>query len=100
MSFTIAIQVSTEATYRVELSSKDAKAIGKDYVDPGEKWTDEAEMALQTAFESVEGEITELLIESLPKRMGIEVELKPLELKLDHDLNSISAEVNSVEVQQ
>jgi len=97
MSLTVSIQVCTTATYRVQLSATDAKAIGKDYVDPGEKWADEADFALQTAFESIGGEVTELLIESLPKQLGIEVEMKPLQLKLDS--NNIDSDVDCVAVE-
>ncbi len=97
MSFTVSIQVSTTATYRVQLSATDAKAIGKDYVDPDEKWVDEADMALQTAFESIEGEVKELLAESLPKQLAIEVEMKPLKLKLDS--NNIDSDLDCVEVE-
>ena len=97
MSFTVSIQVSTTATYRVQLSTAAAKGIGKDYVDPDEKWVDEADMALQTAFESIEGEVTELLANSLPKQLGIEVEMKPLKLKLDS--NNIDSSLDCVEVE-
>ena len=69
----------------------------KDYVDPDEKWVDEADMALQTAFESIEGEVTELLANSLPKQLGIEVEMKPLKLKLDS--NNIDSALDCVEVE-
>ena len=97
MGFTVSTQVSISAIYRVKLSDKNARAIGKDYVDPGEKWADEAEPALQSAFESVNGEVIDLLAEHLPEELSVEVEMKPLQLALDTAETEV--DVDHVEVE-
>ena len=97
MGFTVSTQVSISAIYRAKLSDKNARAIGKDYVDPGEKWADEAELALQSAFESVNGEVIDLLAEHLPEELSVEVEMKPLQLALDTAETEVDVDYVEVE---
>lgn len=97
MSFTVSTQVSLSAIYRVKLTDKNARAIGKDYIDRGETWADEAEMALQIAFESVNDEVSDLLAENLPEQLSVEVEMKPLQLTLDKAETKVDVDYVEVE---
>ena len=99
MTFQINAEVSTRGTYRIELSTKAAKTICQDWLDPDESWADQAEDTLQTAFEGeLEESFREWLHNSMPATLQKEIEGVAVTLKLDGDEGSV--EVEDLEVSQ
>ena len=96
MSTTVTIELSMQVSYSVELTTKAAKAITADYVDPNEKWTDEAESALQCAFTDAEPQISHAIRTELPKSIDVRIDSQPALLSLQ----SSDVDVDAVEVEQ
>ena len=95
--YTIRIEATVICTYDLELSKGAAKAICADWLDPDEKWEDQAESTLETAMESLLDEpITEQLLNGLPEAIATVIEGKKVNLTLS--LSQVSVDLETPEV--
>ena len=81
----------------LELTKAAAKAICAEYLDPDEKWEDQAEHTLETALE---GAIEELFNEHLlnfPAVISSKIEDRAIALKLDASTPTVELEYLEVE---
>ena len=97
MSFTVSVEVSTRGTYRIQLPTKAAKTICKDWLDPDESWDNQAEDTLHTALEGeLEESFREWLYDSMPTTLQKEIDGVKVNLKLAG--GEASVEVEDLEV--
>jgi hypothetical protein len=95
--YTIRIEATVTCAYDLELSKAAAKAICAEWVDPNEKWEDQAESVLETAMESLLDEpITEQLLGGLPEAITTVIEGKKVILILSHPQVSVDLETPEV----
>ena len=83
--------------YELELTKAAAKAICADWLDPDEKWEDQAESTLEVALE---GAIEDLLNEHLlnfPAVINSKIEGRAIALKLDASTPTVELEYLEVE---
>ena len=83
--------------YELERTKAAAKAICADWLDPDEKWEDQAESTLETALE---GAIEELFTEHLlnfPAVINSKIEGRAIALKLDASTPTVELEYLEVE---
>ena len=91
------IPFTAAGAYSLELTKAAAKAICADYLDPDEKWADQAEYTLETPLE---GAIEELFNEHLlnfPAVINSKLEGRASALKLDGNASSIDLECLEIE---
>mgnify|MGYP001269163219 CR=1 FL=1 len=99
MSFTLSIEVSTRGTYRIQLPTKAARTICKDWLDPEESWEAQAEDTLRTALEDeLEESLKDALYDSMPTTLQKEIDGVKFSLKLEGGEPSV--EVEDLEVGQ
>ena len=99
MSFTVSVEVSTRGTYRIQLPTKAAMTICKDWLDPNESWKDQAEETLHTALEGeLEESFREWLYDLMPATLQKEIDGVKFSLKLEG--GEASVEVEDLEVGQ
>ena len=93
MSFTVSVEVSTRGTYRIQLPTKAAKTICKDWLDPDESWDNQAEDTLHTALEGeLEESFQEWLCDSMPTTLQKEIDGVKVNLKLEGGEASVDVE--------
>ena len=91
------IPFTAAGAYSLELTKAAAKAICADYLDPDEKWADQAEYTLETPLE---GAIEELFNEHLlnfPAVINSKLEGRAIALKLDGNASSVEIEALEIE---
>ena len=95
--YRIRVPFTAAGAYDLELTKAAAKAICADYLDPDEKWEDQAEHTLETALE---GAIEDLLNEHLlnvPAVINSKIEGRAIALKLDASTPTVELEYLEVE---
>ena len=95
--YRIRVPFTAAGAYDLELTKAAAKAICADYLDPDEKWEDQAEHTLETALE---GAIEELFNEHLlnfPAVISSKIEDRAIALKLDASTPTVELEYLEVE---
>ena len=95
--YRIRVPFTACGAYELELTKAAAKAICADYLDPDEKWADQAEYTLETPLE---GAIEELFNEHLlnfPAVINSKLEGRAIALKLDGNASSIDLECLEIE---
>ena len=95
--YRIRVPFTAAGAYDLELTKAAAKAICADYLDPDEKWEDQAEHTLETALE---GAIEELFNEHLlnfPAVISRKIEDRAIALKLDASTPTVELEYLEVE---
>jgi hypothetical protein len=95
--YKIRIEATVTCAYDLELSKAAAKAICADWLDPNEKWDDQAESTLETAMESLLDEpITEQLLNGLPEAIDTVIEGKKVSLTLSRPQVSVDLETPDI----
>ena len=95
--YRIRVPFTACGAYDLELTKAAAKAICADYLDPDEKWADQAEHTLETALE---GAIEELFNEHLlnfPAVINSKLEGRAIALKLIESSSSLEIEYLEIE---
>ena len=95
--YRIRVPFTACGAYELELTKAAAKAICADYLDPGEKWEDQAEHTLENALE---GAIEDLLNEHLlnfPAVINSKLEGRAIALKLIEGSSSLEIEYLEIE---
>ena len=95
--YQIRVPFTAAGAYDLELTKAAAKAICSEYLDPDEKWEDQAEYTLETALE---GAIEELFNEHLlnfPAVINSKLEGRAIALKLDESSSSLEIEYLEIE---
>ena len=95
--YRIRVPFTACGAYELELTKAAAKAICAEYLDPDEKWEDQAEHTLETALE---GAIEELFNEHLlnfPAVINSKIEGRALALKFIESSSSLEIEYLEVE---
>ena len=95
--YRIRVPFTAAGAYDLELTKAAAKAICADYLDPDEKWDDQAEHTLETALA---GAIEDLLNEHLlnfPAVINSKIEGRAIALKLDASTPTVELEYLEVE---
>ena len=95
--YQIRVPFTAAGAYDLELTKAAAKAICAEYLDPDEKWEDQAEHTLETALE---GAIEELFNEHLlnfPAVISSKIEDRAIALKLDASTPTVELEGLEVE---
>jgi hypothetical protein len=95
--YRIRVPFTACGAYELELTKAAAKAICAEYLDPSEKWEDQAEHTLETALE---GAIEELFNEHLlnfPAVINSKIEGRALALKFIESSSSLEIEYLEVE---
>ena len=95
--YRIRVPFTACGAYELELTKAAAKAICAEYLDPDEKWEDQAEYTLETALE---GAIEELFNEHLlnfPAVINSKIEGRAIALKLDASTPTVELEGLEVE---
>jgi len=93
----VTVQVSVCIEYRLKLSTKAAKTICAETIEPGEPWRDQAESAIQSALEwDLCDQIEDQIVQQLPRLVKAEIEGVSLVLKAEDDP---SLEIEAVEVE-
>ena len=95
--YKIRVPFTAAGAYDLELTKAAAKAICAEYLDPDEKWEDQAEHTLETALE---GAIEELFNEHLlnfPAVINSKIEGRAITLKLDASTPTVELEYLEIE---
>ena len=95
--YRIRVPFTACGAYELELTKAAAKAICAEYLDPDEKWEDQAEHTLETALE---GAIEELFNEHLlnfPAVINSKIEGRAITLKLDASTPTVELEYLEIE---
>ena len=95
--YQIRVPFTAAGAYDLELTKAAAKAICAEYLDPDEKWEDQAEHTLETALE---GAIEELFNEHLlnfPAVINSKLEGRAIALKLEELSSSLEIEALEIE---
>ena len=95
--YQIRVPFTAAGAYDLELTKAAAKAICAEYLDPDEKWEDQAEYTLETALE---GAIEELFNEHLlnfPAVINSKLEGRAIALKLEELSSSLEIEALEIE---
>ncbi len=91
--YIVRIEATVSCTYALELSKAAGKAVCADWIDPNEKWDDQAESTLECALESMlSNTFSEQLSSSLPEVLTAEIEGEKLKITLATDAVCIDLE--------
>lgn len=96
-SHEVTVEVSVRVGYKVTLTNKAAKTICEEFLDPDESWASQAELTLQSAFESFE--VGDAIIEKIADSMPTEIKAEPQGIAFTLRIeDSAEVEIDSVEV--
>jgi len=95
--YTIRMEATVTCAYTLELSKSKAKAICADFLDPDEKWDDQAEHTLETAMEILLEDVLQgELGGCLPQVITTKIEGKQVKLTLATDAICVDLETPEV----